>query len=108
MARFIYHGPVQSVALAVARPKDRNGKEIETDKDGNDIPRFKEIDLHPGKETPDLPDDNPVIKALIARNLLRPVDAKDATEVVAKDPAKPVGKPAKADAASAPEPKGEK
>jgi hypothetical protein len=56
MARYIYHGPVQSIALAVRRIKD---------KDGNAVSRFTDIDLRPGKETPELPADNPIIASMI-------------------------------------------
>ena len=56
MARYTYHGPVQSIALAVGRTKDNNG---------NEVSKFKDIDLKPGKETPDLPEDNPIIASMI-------------------------------------------
>lgn len=81
MARFIYHGPVQSIALAIGRAKDKNG---------NEVSRFKDVDLVPGKETPDLPETNPIVAAMIARQLLRPVAA----------PAKSSGTSAKPAAAS--------
>ncbi len=67
MARFTYHGPVQSIALAVGRTKD---------KDGNEVSKFKDVDLIPGQETPDLPEDNPLVAAMIARQLLRPRASK--------------------------------
>ncbi len=57
MARYIYRGPVQSLSLRV----------------GN---KYKDIDLRPGKTTPDLPEDNPIILSLIARGLLLPVPQK--------------------------------
>lgn len=81
MARFTYHGPVQSIPLAVGRTKD---------KDGQEVSKFKDIDLVPGKETPDLPEDNPLIAAMIERKLLQPVAAKSGGNSSAK--------PAKSDA----------
>ncbi len=83
MARFTYHGPVQSIALAVGRTKD---------KDGNEISKFKDFDFKPGHETPDLPEGNPICVAMIERKLLRLL------------PSKPPRKPAKSNAAD----KGEK
>lgn len=85
MARYTYHGPVQSLALVTGRIKDN---------DGNDVPEYEALDLHPGRETPDLPQDNPIIGAMIARGLLRPVTAAK--------------KPAKAEPAAPADPKGEK
>ena len=79
MARYTYHGPVQSISLAVGRAKD---------KDGQEVSKFKDIDLVPGKETPDLPEDNPLVAAMIERKLLQPVAVKSS------------GKPAKPDAAT--------
>ena len=31
MARFTYHGPVQSIPLAVGRTKDKDGQEVSCD-----------------------------------------------------------------------------
>jgi len=79
MARYTYHGPVQSISLAVGRTKD---------KDGQEVSKFKDIDLVPGRQTPDLPDNNPLVAAMIERKFLRPMAIKSS------------GKPAKPDAAT--------
>lgn len=63
MARFTYHGPVQTIALAVGRSKD---------KDGNEVSKFKDIDFVPGKETPELPEDNTLIASMIDAGQLKP------------------------------------
>ncbi len=65
MARYIYTGPVQSIALTTGRSKGKDGQ----------VSKFTDIDLVPGRETPDLPEDNPIIAAMIARKLLTPVPA---------------------------------
>ena len=67
MARFTYHGPVQSIALAVGRTKD---------KDGNEVSKFKDIDFVPVKQTPDLPEDNPLIASMIDAGQLKPVSTE--------------------------------
>lgn len=67
MARFTYHGPVQSIALAVGRTKD---------KEGNEVSKFKEIDFVPGAKTPELPEDNPIIASMIDAKQLVAVEPK--------------------------------
>lgn len=71
MARYTYHGPVQSISLAVARTKD---------KDGNEVSKFKDIDLKPGKETPDLPEDNPIIASMIDAGQLVAVSSESSAK----------------------------
>lgn len=71
MARFTYHGPVQSIALAVGRIKEKNGDEVS---------KFKDIDFIPGEETPDLPDDNPIIASMIDAGQLVPVTSGSAAK----------------------------
>ena len=77
MARFTYHGPVQSIPLAVGSTKD---------KDGQQVSRFEDFDLVPGKQTPDLPDDNPIVAAMIDSGLLVPITDR------AQPKPKPAGK----------------
>ena len=84
MARFTYHGPVQSIPLAVGSAKD---------KDGQQVSRFENFDLVPGKQTPDLPDDNPIVAAMIDSGLL--VAITDQTPQKAQTKPKPAGKSAK-------------
>jgi hypothetical protein len=62
MARFTYHGPVQSISLAVGRTKDKDGREVS---------KFEDFDLVPRSEPFDLPEDNQVVQAMVARKLLR-------------------------------------
>ena len=82
MARFTYHGPVQSIPLAVGSTKD---------KDGQQVSRFEDFDLVPGKQTPDLPDDNPIVAAMIDSGLLVPIT----DQAPQKAQPKPAGKSAK-------------
>ena len=82
MARFTYHGPVQSIPLAVGSTKD---------KDGQQVSRFEDFDLVPGRQTPDLPDDNPIVAAMIDSGLLVPI----ADQAPQKAQPKPAGKTAK-------------
>lgn len=75
MARYIYHGPAQDVSLAVGLGKSESGEKQS---------RFRDFHLATGKETPDLPDDNPIVLRLKARGLLTPL----ATAKSAPKPAK--------------------
>ncbi|MGH1577707.1 hypothetical protein [Planktotalea sp.] len=67
MARFTYHGPAQTVSLAVGKAKD---------KDGVEKSKFKDINFVPGKQTPDLPEGNPLIASMIDSGKLKPVEEK--------------------------------
>ncbi len=82
MARFTYHGPVQSIPLAVGSTKDNDGRQVS---------RFEDFDLVLGKETPDLPEDNPIVAAMIDSGLLVPI----ADRAPQKAQPKPAGKSAK-------------
>lgn len=78
MARFTYHGPVQSISLAVGSIKNKDGQEVSD---------FKDVDLVPGKDVPDLPEDNPIVAAMIELELLRPATTKSTKST--NKPAKP-------------------
>lgn len=67
MARFTYSGPVQTIALAVGKTKGADGKAVS---------KFRDFAFVPGRETPDLPKDNPIIEAMISNGLLTPVEPK--------------------------------
>ena len=71
MVRYIYHGPVQSISLAVGHTKDDAG---------HDVTQFEDIDLRPGQQTPDLPADNPIIASLIDAGRLVAVAAGGSTK----------------------------
>lgn len=70
MAQFIYQGPRQSISLATGRTKS---------KDGRLVSKFEDFGFVPGRETPDLPDDNPIIAAMIENSLLKPIPASEKT-----------------------------
>jgi len=67
----MYHGPVQSIPLAVKTAKD---------KDGTERSAFKDFDFLPGRPVDGLPEDNALVQSMIARKLLRPVPAKAAAK----------------------------
>jgi hypothetical protein len=69
MARYIYQGPVQTIALATGHGKDA---------DGNPISKFIDIDFIPGKETPDLPEHNSVVISMRDAGLLADLKAEPA------------------------------
>lgn len=71
MARFTYYGPVQTIPLATGRTRDQAG---------NQVSKFEDIDLKPGRETLDLPENNPIIASMIDRQLLVPVKSVKATK----------------------------
>lgn len=75
MARFFYHGPVQTIAVAVGTTKAEGGAEVS---------KFKDFDLVPGKETGELPEKNPIILSMIDAKLLTPISKDVPVKTTAK------------------------
>ncbi|WP_170433042.1 hypothetical protein [Ruegeria arenilitoris] len=78
MARYIYHGPVQHISIAVGQKKGPDG-ELQSE--------FKDVALIPGADPLELPADNDVVKGMIDRRQLLEVDdaaAKSTTKSAKK------------------------
>lgn len=71
MASFTYHGPKQTIPLKTSTKKDSDGKTVSV---------FKEFEFAPGKDISGLPEDNRIIKSMIASKTLLPVADKQAAK----------------------------
>lgn len=62
--RFLYTGPRQDVSLKTGETKDKDGKQIS---------KFTDFNLVPDREV-DLPEDSPLVKSMLAQNILTNVE----------------------------------